>query len=301
MILYLKHLEINKIKWDLCIDASPNGLINVYSWYLDIVCPGWEALIEDDYRKVMPLPVKRKFTIRYVTQPVFIQQLGIFSSHSAGITEASEFLKLIPDEIRYINLHLNTLNNCTDSRFSVHKRINQELNLSGAYNNISLAYSRGTKKSIRTSVREGIEIINNISLEEFLNLKKKDPFITLTRSIYHILYQLLQEFKTRNIFRIYGAYDKHQHLCTAILFIIDKNKIYLLLSATNTIGREKKAMFPILDRIINDYSNKELILDFAGSNLEGVHFFNSGFGAVDIGYQSILRNNLPWPVTIFKS
>jgi hypothetical protein len=294
MISYCKHSEINKIKWDLCIDASPNGLVNVYSWYLDIVCPGWEALIEDDYLKVMPLPVKRKFTMRYITQPVFIQQLGIFSANSNRITDTSEFLNLIPAEIRFINLHLNTQNNCTDSRFNVQKRINQELNLSGEYKDISSAYSRGTKKSIRTSVREGIDIKHNISLEEFIDLKKKDPFITLTKSIYHILNQLVQEFKTRNIFRIYGAFDKHQHLCTAILFFIDKNKIYLLLSATNKIGREKKAMFPILDRIIKDYSDKELILDFAGSNLEGVHFFNSGFGAGDKSYQSIRYNSLPW-------
>jgi hypothetical protein len=301
MISYLKHSEIDKQKWDLCINSSLNGLANVYSWYLDIVSPGWEALIEDNYEKVMPLPVKRKFGIKYITQPIFIQQLGIFGGQLKNRMDISQFIKYIPKEIRYINIHLNTLNNCTDSMFKIHKRINQELNLSREYKDLTLAYSRGTKKSIRTSVREGIEISNNISLEEFIDLKKKDPFITIPKSIYVVLNQLVHELNTRNLLKIYGAYDKHQNLCTSILFFTGKSKIYLLLSATNQTGRESKAMFLIIDRIICDFAHHEMILDFAGSNLEGVHFFNSGFGAVEIDYQSILRNNLPWPLTILKS
>ena len=55
MICYLTHNQIDKQRWDECIAQSPDGLIYCWSWYLDVVHPGWEALVEDDYENVMPL------------------------------------------------------------------------------------------------------------------------------------------------------------------------------------------------------------------------------------------------------
>ncbi len=58
MINYLKHDQIDQQRWDDCIAHAPNGLVYAWSWYLDIVHPGWEALVEivdDKYLSVMPL------------------------------------------------------------------------------------------------------------------------------------------------------------------------------------------------------------------------------------------------------
>ena len=63
MIQYLKHNEIDKKKWNDCIDHSVNNLIYSYSWYLDIVCPNWNALLEDDYTSIMPLTAGKKYGI----------------------------------------------------------------------------------------------------------------------------------------------------------------------------------------------------------------------------------------------
>ncbi len=79
MIKYLKHHEVAKDKWDECIDKAFNGIIYAYSWYLDLVSPEWEALIEDDYSIVFPLTQRNKNNINYLFQPVFTQQLGVFS------------------------------------------------------------------------------------------------------------------------------------------------------------------------------------------------------------------------------
>ena len=49
-------------------------------WYLDIVHENWDALMEDDYERVMPMPVITKnWRISYIFQPFFVQQLGVFS------------------------------------------------------------------------------------------------------------------------------------------------------------------------------------------------------------------------------
>ena len=66
MIRYLKNHEINTEKWDECIMNAFNGIVYAYSWYLDIVHETWDALIEGDYERVMPLPVSEKCGVSYI-------------------------------------------------------------------------------------------------------------------------------------------------------------------------------------------------------------------------------------------
>ena len=80
MIRYFKHREIDKEKWDACINQSLNGRFYVLSWFLDIVSPGWEGLVEDDYVAVFPVPRKRKYGIPYLIQPMHLKFLDIYST-----------------------------------------------------------------------------------------------------------------------------------------------------------------------------------------------------------------------------
>ncbi|MDP4600608.1 MAG: hypothetical protein NWS84_05650, partial [Polaribacter sp.] len=79
MILYLKRAALDVEKYDLCIENSIQSRIYAFSWYLDIVADHWDVLVLNDYEAVMPLPWKKKFGLKYITQPYFCQQLGIFS------------------------------------------------------------------------------------------------------------------------------------------------------------------------------------------------------------------------------
>ncbi|MDZ4667693.1 MAG: hypothetical protein SGJ00_07395 [bacterium] len=55
MIRYLSHSAIDKVKWDHCIGTAENHLIYGLSWFLDIMCTEWEALVKGNYEEVMPL------------------------------------------------------------------------------------------------------------------------------------------------------------------------------------------------------------------------------------------------------
>lgn len=59
-IQLLSQNQIDKTKWDICIDQAPNGLIYAYSWYLDTMAKNWDALVYNDYELVMPLTWKKK-------------------------------------------------------------------------------------------------------------------------------------------------------------------------------------------------------------------------------------------------
>ena len=43
MIVYLKNDEIDREQWDNCIKNSSVTRPYAYSWYLDIMAPGWEG------------------------------------------------------------------------------------------------------------------------------------------------------------------------------------------------------------------------------------------------------------------
>jgi hypothetical protein len=80
IIQHLTHAEIDKVKWDACIDKAGNGLIYGHSVYLNKMCNGqWDALVMGNYETVMPLTRRKKWGIYYLYQPAFTQQLGIFS------------------------------------------------------------------------------------------------------------------------------------------------------------------------------------------------------------------------------
>ena len=96
-IIHLKHNQIDIAKWDECIDHSTNRMVYARSWFLDIVCTGWEALVAADYETVMPLTTGNKYGINYLYQPFFTQQLGIFSKKETDQKLEEEFLISIPE------------------------------------------------------------------------------------------------------------------------------------------------------------------------------------------------------------
>lgn len=121
-IRYIKHDEINFIKWDSVISNAGNSRVYAVSAYLDHMCNRkWDALLLGDYEYLMPLPFKRKFFISYLYVPAFIQQLGIFSSNRIDEKLVTAFLKAIPRKFMYCELVLNS-NNCSAGYSAVLKK-----------------------------------------------------------------------------------------------------------------------------------------------------------------------------------
>jgi len=95
-ILYFKNQEIDKKKWDHAIRHSVNNIMYAYSWYLDMVSPGWDALIQGDYDVVMPVTWHKKWGVKFLMQPMFAKMLGIFSNQQLGKDVMKEFI----DEVK---------------------------------------------------------------------------------------------------------------------------------------------------------------------------------------------------------
>src|ERR1043165_3544665 len=108
-IKYLKNNEIDKAKWDKCIDEASNGLIYAYSFYLDHMSKHWDALVINDYEAVMPLTWNKKYGISYLYQPAFTAQLGVFGEN---LNEwlIDDLLKAIIKKYKLIEISLNSEN-----------------------------------------------------------------------------------------------------------------------------------------------------------------------------------------------
>src|ERR1700722_8552724 len=107
-IRYLKRKDIDTARWDQCINGSPNGLIYGFHYYLDHMAAGqWDALVLDDYAAVMPPPGPRKPGIRFLYQPAFTQQTGIFSHEALTPDVIQAFLAASARHFRFAEIFLN--------------------------------------------------------------------------------------------------------------------------------------------------------------------------------------------------
>ncbi len=77
MIKHLKYEHIDKERWDDCIDQSFNGVIYAYSWFLDVVCEEWEALVEGDYERVFPINFRKKYGNQHYLPALLYSTAGI--------------------------------------------------------------------------------------------------------------------------------------------------------------------------------------------------------------------------------
>src|SRR5687767_4485589 len=99
-IRFIKRGEIDAARWDETVSKAPNGLVYVFSFYLDHMADDWDALVLGDYEAVMPLTWKKKFGIYYLAQPFLTAQLGVFGE-KVDARLVNNFLAAIPSKFKY--------------------------------------------------------------------------------------------------------------------------------------------------------------------------------------------------------
>ncbi|MBU8892755.1 MAG: hypothetical protein KOO66_08240 [Bacteroidales bacterium] len=290
-IKYLKHNQIDKQKWDFVIEKSDNGLVYSLSWYLDIVSPGWEALIDGDYKAIMPLPVKKKYGLKYLIQPPFCQQLGAYYKESNAKIATTDFLKLIPSKYRFIALNLDF-----DSGKYCTERTNFELNLTSNFESIRSNFSTNTKRNINKAKKQELNVVENISPKELWNFKKGNPVNDLSKWHYQKLLSIIESAVNKGIGESYSVTNNQNDILAVVFLINYKNRLTFLVSSSNEFGKEKSAMFLLIDSIIQKYAEKKEVFDFEGGTIDNLARFFSGFGAVPVKYYHYKRNKLIWPI-----
>lgn len=299
-IAFVKSDNINGEKWERCIAEAANSRVYANVWHLDRTAVNWEAIVFGDYEFVMPLPVKKKFGINYVYQPLFCQQLGIYPKPSAQI--AALFYKAVYEKFRYADVHLNAQNPSlsADSEIRFLPRQNYLLDLQYNYKSLARNYSTNTKRNITKSAGNNLQFITGISEEEYLTFKHENLIDKLNKKEVDKLKSIISNARYRGLGEIYGVYSAENEICAAVFFCRWKNRVIYMNAATSSLGKKLGAMYFLMDKFIRSNAEQELILDFEGSMIPGVARFYSGFGAIPETYFQLKFNRLPAPVRWLK-
>ena len=296
MIKYLLNEDIDKEKWDDCINRSSGRLVYALSWYLDAVHPGWEALIENDYEAVFPLTSGKKFGISYLYQPFFIQKLGVFSAKHNDNFSIDTFLEALPDCFRYADIKLNGTNKVTCKGFQVDMNTNIELNLSQNPETLRADYSENTIRNLKKFNTENTILKEEKNSDLLIRMFRSNMGMTLPkiRNIHYSgLKKVMDSAFDREMGRMLIAKNQEDKFLAGAFFIIYRNRAVFLFSANTEEGREKRAMYGIINSFIKENAGKELILDFEGSNEENLARFYKGFGGKNFDYRGLRINRLP--------
>lgn len=302
MIRYAPHNEIDKKKWDSCIMKSHNGLVYGCSWYLDSFSPGWDAIIEDDYISVMPLPKRKKYGFNYIYRPAFTQQLGVFSEELINEKKLSEFLNEIPDQFKYVNFGANYACNHLIPGYSFGINKNFELNIkSKSHDEIYRNYSSNHKRNIKKAQSYNL-LSKQSTLDELISFKlnNNEKHVKVREENLAEFIKMAQKAIEISCGEVISVYSEENVLLASVFLTIFKGRVTYLLPVSSIDGKEKRAMFFLIDEYIKFHISQSAILDFEGSNIPNVAAFYEGFGALPVLYPTIIINRLPWYVRFLK-
>jgi hypothetical protein len=298
MLHHLRNTDIDKKKWDECIDNCPYGMVYVLSWWLDIVCPGWEALVDGDYETVMPLPVKQKWGLKYLIQPYFCQQLGVFSKNNISEQLLQELFSAAKKIFSYIFINLNYEN---------HKKLEKPgslrhthyIRIDKNHNDSFYNYSESHKKNLRRAGRNELSIKEDCTPDDLMKILGKDKPALWNSESLTLARKIMDASVERKCCKIYGAFHGKKMIGGAF-FAIHNKRIYFMCSSSTSESVDMKAMFLLTDQLIKNYAASGFIFDMMGSMIPGVAYFNEGFGAEKIEFSQLRVNRLPFLLKIVE-
>lgn len=303
-ISYARHADIDKGKWDHCIENAANGLLYACSFYLDAICKHWDALILGDYEAVMPLTWNKKYGFYYLYQPFFTGPLGIFGNISDELVNL--FLDAVPQHFKYMDIdfkeNIITPHKITLQYLHLTKRNNFFLDLNRKYAEINKNYKRLAARMLKKAVGNNIEIVKDSDPGEVIRFYQKNyeaEHKNITSGDYERLFAATSIAFKKGKAMTYLA-KKNAEIVAVYMILKDRKFIYSLIGGSNKMGKDCGAFYLLTDSAIKDHAESNRIFRFEGSDKEGIAFFNTQFNPVPVHYYHLRLNRLPWLVRLLK-
>jgi len=294
---YLKNENIDKRKWDFCIDNAANGLIYGKSFFLDSMCVNWDGVVVGDYEAVMPLTWKKKWGIPYLYQPAFLQQGGIFFKTELSedtiyllFSKAFKHFKFAEIAGNFLKFPISPL-----LKIEIKNRNNFILDLNHDYAILYDKYTFSCKRNLKKI--EKLEL-NYLCSDDFLGtieLYKKlyqSRLPNLLNTDYENIKKVFKELSQNNNLITRQVYNKNNELLCAVILLKHGKRIYNIMNAIPLPGKHLKANYFLFDRIFHEFCGQSLIFDFEGSDIAGIADFYLRFNPKNEPYSFLKYNNL---------
>jgi hypothetical protein len=297
MVRFYKREQINDDLWNGCVNRAVRPSVKGYTWYLDIACKNWSALILNDYEAVLPLPVKSKLKISYLLQPLFIRLMNIYSDRDISAERINKFLDAIPSSIKLVDINLNVSDVVQRADFVIKTKPVQLLDLKVPYETIALGYKENVIRNLRKAKKNDLVIVEHITVTQVIEMFKTNvgyKIKDIKEKNYKVLKTLMDKVIQQQCGFTAGVFNKDKKLVAAAFFMLSEKDVSFFNGSSTPLGKTSGAMFFLFDHVFKKYATQKDIFDFEGSSIKGIADFNKNFGAKDYVYLHIKKNSLPY-------
>jgi hypothetical protein len=141
--------------------------------------------------------------------------------------------------------------------------------------------------------KENLEIVENSKPSVIIDLFRKNRGAGITKwgdAEYERLLKLVEVAKQNGKCLVLGVKNNDNQTVAGAFFMMSHNKIVFLFSGADESNKDSHALTFLIDSVIERFSGSDKILDFEGSDNDGLARFYMGFGGKETTYQGIRFN-----------
>jgi Leu/Phe-tRNA-protein transferase len=295
---WINQKNIDRQQWDKLVHQTNGASIYTLSFYLDATAIDWEAYIAEDFSFAIPVGIVRKGGVTRVYPPLFqryIEPLGDISLIDWNAFEASLLKRYSKGD-----LHSKTaiLPNASPSTLGLTTPIHQVIDKEQF--KLKTQAKRMIKRFEKTDYEIREENIDTDELSKLIakELAKKLPLYS-TKAVQH-LFDVVKKAEQKGFLYKVGVFEGNKLKGGLIGLKFNNQLLYLKGTAEEELQKEG-AMYALMQHFINYGFNQNCTVDFGGSRVKGIQFFNQRFNGKDIQYYNYTWDNSPlWFKILFS-
>ncbi|NLZ49102.1 MAG: GNAT family N-acetyltransferase [Clostridiales bacterium] len=279
-------------------------------WWMDAVCgeDNWDVLIVEKGGEIvasMPIYIKRKCGLKYITQPKLTQTNGIHirypknQKYEKRLSYEKELMNEIIDQIEQMGIAYYqqcfhySVTNWLPFYWRGFEQTTRYTYVIEDLSDLDLV-SSGFSKVVRKNIRKAEQMANvytSNDIEKFYEMNTK----TFQRQGLKPTYKLdflktLDKYCEKNNSRkILFAEDEKGNIHTSSYIVWDDKSIYQLMSGTDPKFRNSEFKTLLIWEALKFAHQTNKRFDFEGSMIEGIEEFFRKFGAVQKPYFAISK------------
>lgn len=294
---------------ELCEEESSIPIFS-QAWWLDLVCgsENWDVVIVEKSDKVvaaMPYHFVQRYSAKQIVQPVLTQTMGPWIKktnikYTKYLAKQKDFMnEMILKLPNYSFFKQNWQSDYTNWLPFYWNGFQQTSKVTYKLRNISdleVIYKNFEGK-VRTEIKKAEKLGLTIDVEPDIS-----EFITLNTMVFsrqnkalpyslNLVEKLYEACRKRQQGRIFLARDTEGIAHAAVFVIWDVNSAYYIMGGGDPKLRNSGATSLCMWHAIKYCSTVTSEFDFEGSMLEPVERFFRGFGAEQVLYHSVFKNN----------
>lgn len=305
--------EIDADLWDAFIQQSPQANFYFLHGYMNIVAPGWSAIVVKDGEKweaVMPLNIIQRAGFSASLQPPLVQYWGPafasdypdkpYAAYSKKGKALQAILAAMPPKVKWFS---HVFSPAFDyplpfhwAKYQLHGRITYQLDLRQGQEALLANMASNTRYDLRKSEEWENHIALRPDIGDLVKLAHANAAAgkpLMPGKAIDMLSECWKYLQAKGMAYHFSARDEHGAPLASGLFVKFGRRMVYLSGAQDPNNKPTGLMARMVWKGIETGLEDCDIFDFEGSMIQGVEGFFRGFGASPIPLLHVQKNELP--------